>query len=197
MIYPLFAQGLSSFQLQSLRSLLTTTTIIKPSSSESSIMELNWVPDYCLACDKQTECGTYCSQTCRLADLEKSSNWSGSDSPTTPTWTSSESKRGSGFYLSPAFNFAAYKTPQTTPDWPASDQSTHQTSYFSASSTTLNTCSRTLSPSSSRSSLNSTTTSSSTSLHQETLSEQARTELRGYTNSFDSTRNWRRRMTWS
>ena len=160
-------------------------------------MELNWVPDYCLACDKQTECGTYCSQSCRLADLEKSSNWSGSASPTIPTWTSSDSNRGSGFYLSPAFNFAAYKTPQATPDWPASGQSaSRQTSYFAASPTTESASSRTLSPSSSRSSLNSTT-SSSTSSHQNTLSEQARTELRGYTNSFDSTRNWRRRMTWS
>jgi len=162
-------------------------------------MELNWAPDYCLACDKQTECETYCSQSCRLADLEKSSNWSGSTSPTTPTWTSSDSNRGSGFYLSPAFNFAAYKTSQTTSDWPASGQSTSpQTSYFSTTSTTQNTPSRTLSPSSSRSSLNSTTTTSSTSSsHQNPLSEQARAELRGYTNSFDNTRNWRRRMTWS
>ena len=162
-------------------------------------MDLNWVPDYCLACDKQTECETYCSQSCRLADLEKSSNWSGSTSPTTPSWTSSDSNRGSGFYLSPAFNFAAYKTPQTTPDWPASGQSASpQTSYFSNTSTTQNAQSRTLSPSSSRSSLSSTTTiTSSTSSHQNPLSEQARTELRGYTNSFDSTRNWRRRMTWS
>ena len=164
-------------------------------------MELNWVPDYCLACDKQTECETYCSQTCRLADLEKSSNWASSASPTTPAWTSSDSNRGSGFYLSPAFNFAAYKAPQATSDWPASGQpAPQQPSYFSASSTTTkNASTRTLSPSSSRSSLNSTTTtsSSSSSSHQNSLSEQARTELRGYTNSFDSTRNWRRRMTWS
>ena len=162
-------------------------------------MELNWVPDYCLACDKQTECETYCSQSCRLADLEKSSNWSGSVSPNTPACTSSDSNRGSGFYLSPAFNFAAYKTSQATPDWPASDPSASpQTSYFSAGSTSQNTVQRTLSPSSSRSSLNSTSSSSSsTSSQQNPLSEQARTELRGYTNSFDSTRNWRRRMTWS
>ena len=162
-------------------------------------MELNWAPDYCLACDKQTECETYCSQSCRLADLEKSSNWSGSTSPTAVTWPSSDSNRGSGFYLSPAFNFAAYKTPQTTPDWPASGRSaTPQASYFSASSASSpHAPSRTLSPSSSRSSLNSTRTTSSTSSYQTPLSEQARSELRGYTNSFDSTRNWRRRMTWS
>lgn len=160
-------------------------------------MELNWVPDYCLACEKQTECETYCSQACRLADLEKSSNWSGSSSPSTATWASSTSHKGSGFYLSPAFNFAAHRTPQTTPDWPASSQSgSPQTSYFStATSATHNTPSRTLSPSSSRSSLNSTTTTSSTSSKHNPLSEQARTELRGYTNSFDSTRNWKRRMT--
>ena len=163
-------------------------------------MELNWVPDYCLACDKQIESETYCSQSCRLADLEKSSNWSGSAWPTTPAWTSSDSNRGSGFYLSPAFNFAAYKTPQATPDWPASGKSASgQTSYFSASSTTQNASSRTLSPSSSRSSLNSTTTTTSSSISspQNPLSEEARMELRSYTNSFDSTRNWKRRMTWS
>lgn len=161
-------------------------------------MELNWAPDYCLACDKQTECETYCSQSCRLADLEKSSNWSGSASPITPSWTSSDSNRGSGFYLSPAFNFAAYKAPPTIPTWPVSGQSaSQQTSYFSPTSASQNAPSRTLSPSSSRSSLNSTSTTSSTSSHQTSLSEQARTELRGYTNSFDNTRNWRRRMTWS
>ena len=160
-------------------------------------MELNWAPDYCLACDKQTECETYCSQSCRLADLEKSSNWSGSTSPTTPSWTSSDSNRGSGFYLSPAFNFAAYKTPQTTPDWPSGQAAAPQTSYFSPVSATQNAPSRTLSPSSSRSSLSSSTTSSSTSSRRSPLSEQARTELRGYTNAFDNTRNWKRRMTWS
>ena len=161
-------------------------------------MDLNWALDYCLACDKQTECETYCSQSCRLADIEKSSNWSGSTSPITPTWTSSDSHRGSGFYLSPAFNFAAYKTPQTTPDWPASGQpASPQTSYFSATSTSQNAATRTLSPSSSRSSLSSITSTSSTSSQQNSLSEQARIELRGYTNSFDNTRNWRRRMTWS
>lgn len=161
-------------------------------------MDLNWVPDYCLACDKQTECETYCSQSCRLADLEKSSNWSGSASPITPTWTSTDSNRGSGFYLSPALNFAAYKPSQITPDWPASGQpASPQTSYFSTTSASQNGATRKLSPSSSRSSLSSNTSTSSTSSQQNSLSEQVRIELRGYTNSFDNTRNWRRRMTWS
>ncbi|KAM0806070.1 hypothetical protein BDR22DRAFT_816302 [Usnea florida] len=162
-------------------------------------MELNWAPDYCLACDKQTEGETYCSQTCRLADLEKSSGWSGSTSPTTPTSTSSDSNRGSGFYLSPAFDFAAYKTPQTTPDWPTSGRSPkRQNSYFCGTTEAQTASSRTLSPSSSHSSLSSTmTTASSSSSRRNPLSEQVRTELRGYTDSFDDTRNWKRRMTWS
>jgi len=38
--------------------------------------------DFCLACDKQCTEGSYCSQACRLAELEKASN--APTSPTTP-----------------------------------------------------------------------------------------------------------------
>jgi len=30
-----------------------------------------WSPDYCLSCDRQTDGSCYCSQACRLADMEK------------------------------------------------------------------------------------------------------------------------------
>ncbi|GAB7342084.1 hypothetical protein MBLNU457_g0362t1 [Dothideomycetes sp. NU457] len=36
-------------------------------------------PDYCLTCDKQITDGIYCSQTCRLTDLERAGS-----SPTSP-----------------------------------------------------------------------------------------------------------------
>lgn len=157
-------------------------------------MELTCFLDYCLACDKQTAGETYCSQACRLADLETSSTWSGKTSPSTaspsPSWTSSDTNRGSGFYLSPAINFAAYKSPITSTSQPTSPLS----SYFPSHTSSQVAATKTLSPSSSRSSLSST---SSISSRTDPLSEQARTELRGYTDAFDSTRNSRRRMTWS
>ena len=160
-------------------------------------MELTWSLDYCLACDKQTAGETYCSQSCRLADLEASSTWSGSTSPTTPgpspSWPSYDPSRGSGFYLPPAINFATYKAPVMPSSSPSNQTKHPQTSYFSSTASNQISPSRNLTPSSSHSSLSSTGSDSS----QPSLSEQARTELRAYTNAFDDSRNWRRRKTWS
>ncbi len=155
-------------------------------------MDLTWSLDYCLACDRQTSGGAYCSQSCRLADLETSTTWSGPSSPTTTS--SNETQRGSGFYLSPAINFANYKIDKSTSTSTSSSsnpQPTAQISYFSANYTQQPT-NKSLSPSSSRSSLS----SNSSELSQNQLSEHIHNELRAYTNSFDTTRNWRRR-TWS
>ena len=157
--------------------------------------ELTWSLDYCLACDKQTQGGTYCSQTCRLADLETSSRtWSGSTLPTTYTPSSENTTRGSGFYLSPAIDFASYKTSNTPFSPAASQPSSPLNSYFQGYTSTQAGASKTLTPSSSHSSLSSTQSSSSAA---SPLSDQARTELLGYTNSFDHVRNWKRRQTWS
>ena len=157
-------------------------------------MELTWSLDYCLACDKQTDGETYCSQSCRLADLETSSNWSGPTTPTTSSWPTSDSHRGSAFYLTPAINFAAYKASKSSSQ--SSSQTTSPTtSYFPTHTSSEVAATKTLTPSSSSSSLNST--KSNTSSQAGPLSEQTRSELRGYTDSFDNTRNWRRRMTWS
>ena len=155
-------------------------------------MDLTWSLDYCLACDRQTSGGVYCSQSCRLADLETSSTWSGPSSPTNTS--SNETKRGSGFYLSPAINFANYRTTttkSTSTTTSPNPQSTAHPSYFSVNYT-HQPSNKVLTPSSSRSSL--TSNFSETSHNQ--LSEQIHNELRAYTNSFDTTRNWRRR-TWS
>ena len=157
-------------------------------------MELTWSLDYCLACDKQTQGETYCSQSCRLADLETSSLWSGPASPTTCT-SSPSANRGSGFYLAPAINFDAYKTSTIPYSQASSQSSTPSTSYFPNEASSQAAVPKTLTPSSSQSSLSSTQgTSSQVS---PPLSEQARNELLGYTNSFDNIRNWKRRMTWS
>jgi len=152
-------------------------------------MELTWSLDYCLACDKQTQGDTYCSQSCRLADLEASSDWSG---PTSPTMNSpSEASKGSGFQLPPAINFSAYKSSTTLLSSAASQATSPLTSYFTSHTPTQVAATKTLTPSSSSSSLSST---KSVSSQVNQLSEQARNELLGYSNSFDNVRNWKRRM---
>ena len=148
-------------------------------------MELVWSHDYCLACDRQTSGGAYCSQSCRLADLEASSAWNISQtSPSRSTFSSASSNTTSpGFYLSPAIDWSVYRTQHTT----------SQLSYFSStSSNQSNVNGKTLTPSSSRSSLAST---SSTASNNKAFSEEISNQLRDYTNSFDTTRN--RRKTWS
>lgn len=39
-------------------------------SFSSTIMTTEWSLDFCLACDRQTSGGPYCSQSCRLAELD-------------------------------------------------------------------------------------------------------------------------------
>ncbi|MCJ1336751.1 hypothetical protein MMC09_002029 [Bachmanniomyces sp. S44760] len=157
---------------------------------------MDWSLDYCLACDRQTAGEAYCSQTCRLADHETSSGGSelsspASNGPSTPSVVVSQSP--SGFYLPPAFDFSAYRStifPVSNP------QRTTLPLNLSSSTQRFPTDSepspRVLTPSSSRSSLTSIQSSASS---QNCLSEQARSELREYTNSFDQVRDWRRRMT--
>ncbi|KAG9839451.1 hypothetical protein KCU68_g9514, partial [Aureobasidium melanogenum] len=127
--------------------------------------------DFCLACDKQTSEGLYCSQACRLADLEKAGS-STPSSPFTPAMDSSSQSYfpsgSSGFQLPEAFSFK-----------PAG------TSTFTESSLPR----RALSPSSSRSSLSSSAGSQTGNI----ISEQARTELQTYVSAFDQTREMKRR----
>lgn len=163
-------------------------------------MDLTWSLDYCLACDRQvTSGGAYCSQSCRVADLELSSHWSRSTLPTTSTPSlpsaPSDSHKGSGFYLAPAIKFASTSLP-STPTLPAVNKTDINvlSSSLAKSLPTNDRFARTLTASSSRSSLSSTSGESIQTSH---FSEQVHNELRAYTNSFDTSRNWRRRMTWS
>lgn len=150
-------------------------------------MDLTWSLHYCLACDKQTQDEAYCSQSCRLADLENSSDWSGPSSPINAL--SSDHSKSSAFYLTPAINFSAYGPSTSQKSNVATSPST---SYFSSQSTIRAATTKTITPSSSSSSLSST---KSTSTHVGKLSEQARIELLDYTNSFDNVRYWKRRTT--
>ncbi|KAF2461633.1 hypothetical protein BDY21DRAFT_360713 [Lineolata rhizophorae] len=164
----------------------------------SMAFEMEWSYDFCLACDRQTtEGAAYCSQACRLRDVEKG----GPTEPTTPCSTSHPSSSStstawtttqnapSGFYLPPAVNFAAYKT-TTSPLYSPTDGT-----HFSRSAPTYvqSGSEKRLSPSSSRSSLSSISSSPATPT--QGLSDQALLELRGYANSFDQVRDMKRRMT--
>ena len=160
--------------------------------------EMDWSHDFCLSCDRQIAEGAYCSQACRLADLEKA----GTSEPATPmnfsssaSSTSSYTSSSSRFCLPPAVNFAAYKTttrldsPPTSPNYsysyqPASSSATTASGYSSPPK-------RSLTPSSSRSSLSSVSSSQPT----QGLSTKAANELRGYVSSFDQVRDLKRRLT--
>ncbi|OCL12937.1 hypothetical protein AOQ84DRAFT_132051 [Glonium stellatum] len=166
--------------------------------------EMDWSHDFCLSCDRQIAEGAYCSQACRLADLEKA----GASEPATPvnfsssaSSTSSYASSSPGFCLPPAVNFAAYKSitrlesPPTSPN----NYSLAPGSYFyqpasSSASAASGYCplpKRSLTPSSSRSSLSSVSSSQPT----QGLSIQAANELRGYVSSFDQVRDLKRRLT--
>ncbi|KAH7040772.1 uncharacterized protein B0I36DRAFT_358032 [Microdochium trichocladiopsis] len=129
--------------------------------------DLAWEHQFCLACDRQTEGTTYCSESCRLSDFEKCSP--SPYSASTPIWSS---KSQSKVYLAPSFDYtngqAAARQSQTS--------STHV-----------------LSPSSSHSSLCSLQSMSSTSSDLNNLSDKARKQLRDYASSFEHSRVQRRR----
>ncbi|KAL2174287.1 uncharacterized protein P884DRAFT_263863 [Thermothelomyces heterothallicus CBS 202.75] len=150
-------------------------------------MSFDWEHQFCLGCDKQTDGATYCSESCRLADYERTSSSSpssvvssaaGSPAPSSfpSDWTLSSSSptaynNGTKFYLSPAYDFALAQS------------STRR------GSTQI----QTLSPSASHTSLCSMRSSSSAGLDATQLSEKAAKELRAYARSFESVRLQRRR----
>jgi hypothetical protein len=178
--------------------------------------ETDWSLDYCLYCDKQTLGGLYCSQTCRLADLENSES-----TPTSPglavesdslwginaaSFDFQSSKSSRQFDLPPPFNFDKYRSsnssklesPPLSPRSPGAGSQqteplkpTRPTPTYRSNSAYPQTSKRSLNPSSSRSSLSSFTSTGST----QGLSEQAISQLQNYSNSFDHTRDWKRRVT--
>ena len=156
-------------------------------------MELTWALDYCLACDKQTQGETYCSQSCRLADLETSSTWSGPTSPITYA-SSASTNKGSGYYLSPRIDFSSYKSANPSSSTATSQSPSPSSSYFPNHSPGK---APTTKPGLTTSSSNTSLTSTQSSSQPTPLSEQSRSELLDYTNSFDNVREWKRRMTWS
>lgn len=165
-------------------------------------IEMDWSPDYCLSCDRQISQsghGAYCSQSCRLADLERASSNSGSSSPTTaPTssWQNSNMGTSAGFYLPPPLNFSAMSgrqsssaasSPVSRSPLSSTPPNHYSTSPYASRPSQLYT-----SPSrTSLSSLNSYNGQQEPAV----LSDKVKSELRDYASSFDHVRDWKRRMT--
>ena len=152
--------------------------------------------DFCLACDKQTNGTPFCSQACRLAELDHTLS---SSEPASPMYTHEGASQRSagpvtkGFHLPPAIDFLSYRRDRTF------QSQTHQTNASNAESqrvneastpTTLSYCSN-LTPSSSQTSLSSLHTTQSSPGG---ISEQAWNELRNYASNFDQVRALKRRM---
>ncbi|KAI4277397.1 MAG: hypothetical protein L6R38_005461 [Xanthoria sp. 2 TBL-2021] len=163
-------------------------------------MDSSWSHDVCIHCEQPLDQGAYCSQQCRLANCHTfSCNSSKTTSPSTSnssTHSSDASPRDSGFQLSPAIDFSSLRTAypsSTATRGPVYGQPSYFSSPFpgNANSSRFVPSQRVLTPSTSRSSLSSVSSSSSQCSG---LSDQARNELRGYSNSFDLIRNWKRRM---
>ncbi|KAK7542260.1 uncharacterized protein J3D65DRAFT_207755 [Phyllosticta citribraziliensis] len=161
-------------------------------------MAAEWSHDFCLTCDRQIETGAYCSQACRLADLDKAADFTTNTSAPS-SYASSTGGTPTGFYLSSPLNFKTSSARDSTPTSPSS-ASPRQQSYFShasshstssssssSSSSTLGE-NRLLTPSSSQSSLNSMAYPAT-----QGLSAQAANELRSYAHAFDQVRDMRRR----
>lgn len=146
-----------------------------------------WTHSFCLACDKQvqTDGAAYCSESCRLADFEKTSTPSSQASspgfaPSTYPWST---KSTSKLNLAPAYDFTNTQSYGNA----SSRQQPPRMSYDYSAPTT-----RALSPSSSHSSLCSMQSTSTTGEGRQ-LSEKSRQELRAYAVSFEHVRMQRRR----
>jgi hypothetical protein len=182
---------------------------------------MDWDHDVCLSCDNQTHDGEkFCSQACRLADLERAgysepptpaslpnnnSSWHSWQMPSSNTNTSTSRHH---FQLAPPLNFSAYRQNPNLESPPASPRSrmsarSQSTSYFSQHSASLTMTSSTTSArpsgrgltlSPSRTSLSSVSSSGSASTTPG-LSEQTLNQLRDYSGAFDTVRDWKRRVT--
>ena len=153
---------------------------------------MDWSPDFCLACDRQTDGNAYCSESCRLAEYEvaSSSTSSPASSPTSTrnpvSWPNARPSNN-GFYMEPAYNFSKAQPYGTTPS---------TQSYFYQPTRPRTSTSNTkavLTPSSSQSSLFSMqSTTSSASSEPAQLSDESRRALRAYASAFDQSRYSRR-----
>lgn len=147
-----------------------------------------WIPEFCLGCDKQTDGTAYCSESCRLADFEKTSTPSsvasspGLNAPSYPWTGSSRQLLSNKIHLAPAYDFTNPQPYGSTPQ-----------KQSSLSAPRTSSTRRTLTTSSSNSSLCSMQSSTSSNSDASHLSEKARRELQAYAVSFEQARLQRRR----
>lgn len=169
-----------------------------PTYTHTMTIDMDWSPDFCLACDKQTDGRVYCSEACRLAEYEVASSNAGSaaSSPTSPrgplSWPTARPSNA-GFFLEPAYNFGNAQPYGTTPS--SRTATFYQTSRPQSSPIPFSS-KPSLTPSSSQSSLfsmQSSTSSPSSECNQ--LSDESKKALRAYASSFDQSRYSRRQST--
>jgi len=160
--------------------------------------DMDWSPDFCLACDRQTDGNVYCSEACRLAEYEKASSNAGSiaSSPLSPrgsvSWPATRPSNN-GFWMEPAYNFSKAQPYGSTP----SPRTTNFYQYSRPQSSPVPFSSKILlTPSSSQSSLFSMQSStSSTTSEPIQLSDESKKALKAYASSFDQSRYSRRQST--
>jgi ECL1/2/3 zinc binding proteins len=172
-----------------LRLLPNTLQIVLPSTA------MDCFGDFCLACDKQTNGTPFCSQACRLAELDHSLSTS---EPASPIYTREQSSQTSsvgpvttGFHLPPAIDFLSYRRERTLQTSMAQGKPSAAASSSAHGHSTTTPRSSNLTPSSSQTSLSSLRTNQSSPGG---ISEQAWTELRNYASGFDQVRALKRRM---
>jgi len=152
----------------------------------------HWSHQFCLACDKQVDSNAaYCSEACRLAELERSSTPSSQASspgmaPSTYYPWGSPSTKANKFFLEPAYDFSNAK-----PYGPATTTA-RQHALFGDYSMSASTQSSVLTPSSSGTSLSSMQSASGTN-EPSSISADAAKELRAYAMAFEYARSQRRR----
>ena len=169
-------------------------------------MAIEWTPDYCLTCDHQCPAGAaYCSQSCRLADLERASCTSSNSSPKSVASYTTTTFPTNGFYLPPSYNFPTYIAPTSASSTSAVNSSpsptkgpfdSYHASTFSYSSARGRSTSRYglgLQSSPSRSSLASIPFQNAQP-ESPCMSDKAAQELRDYASCFDQVRDLRRRL---
>jgi hypothetical protein len=153
--------------------------------------------DFCLRCDKQTNGPPFCSQLCKLANVEPAPPPRPASAPKyTPFYFESQVVRSrSGkpppipaeFRLPPAFNFSAYHHHRTHP-------LTRQTRSPTDANAAVTGSAAQQQPSSQSSSSSTSSTPQTTNLKcRSRLSAQAEKELQDYAGSFDQIRTAARR----
>lgn len=173
---------------------------------------MDWINDVCLSCDRQTADGQkFCSQACRLIDLERAGHSEPATPSSPPSWKSAQlptTTNRSAFQLAPPVNFSTYKSNNTSESLPSSPKTrapagqSSNYSYFTTNSSSLSAYSqssqRGLTTSPSRSSLSSISSSATSStMGTPGLSSEAMSQLRDYSGAFDTVRDWKRRVTLS